>query len=168
MSKELITVTERELQGWPGASMTLAPQGKHSKMVLQFKDQTRMVVIATTPSDCRAVPNHLAVVRRELRAMGAERHHPTPAKPKPERAFKPHIPAYQTPFKELDQTMTQQNAKPVKKIEAIFAAIADLRYAEMLEFSGLLSSAAVSTDLKRRDVHGWAKMLQSAIDGVAA
>lgn len=159
MSKELIAATERELADWLDCSMTQEAQGKHGKIILRYKDQSRMVIVANTPSDHRAVPNHLAIVRRELRGMGATKARVIVGQPKAERPFKPHVPATQTPFKELDIAM-----KPSNKIEAIFASIADLRYGEMLQFAEILSNAAVDENLRRSVPNDWARMLQAVID----
>jgi hypothetical protein len=165
MSKELIAATERELQDWPGTNMTQDQQGTHGKIVLHFSGQSRLVVISCTPSDHRAVPNHLAVVRRELRNMGAQKAHVVVGKPKAERPIKAFKPVTQAPFKELELTM-----KPSNKIEAIFVSISDLRYGEMLDFAEILAGAAIELKLRRSVAADWANMLQAVIerDGVKA
>jgi len=159
MSKELINATQKELSDWPGVTMTQEPNGgKHCRVVLHFNGQTRLVIVANTPSDVRALPNHIAVVRRELRALGAEKARVVVGKPKAERALKPHVPATHKPLEALDQIVTQPK-KTADKFRAIFDAIEDLRYSEMMQFSAALADAAVATNLRRRDVHGWAHML---------
>ena len=140
---------------WPDTSMVEEVQGKHRKIVLSYKDQSRLVVMANTPSDKRALPNHIATGRRELRGMGAAKRHPQ-VTPKPERAFKPFAPAVQKPFEGLEVIM-----KPTNKIEAIFSAIGDLRYGEMLALSQLLSAAASDAKMRRSVPNDWAKVLHS-------
>ena len=78
MSKELLAATVKELEEWPGTSFEEESQGKHRKRILRYKDETRLVVFSNTPSDQRALPNHIALVRRELRGMGALKAHPWP------------------------------------------------------------------------------------------
>lgn len=160
MSKELIAATERELLEWTGVSMTQETTGKHSKIILHYGNQTRLVVISKTPGDFRALPNHLATVRRELRALGATKARVIVGKPKAERPFKPHTPATHKPLEELEYIVTQPK-KTADKFKAIFEAINDLRYAEMMQFAEILADHAVETNLKRRDIHGWARMFQS-------
>lgn len=160
MSKELLAATERELADWPGVTMTQEPDGgKHSRVILHYKGQSRLVIVAKTPSDVRALPNHLALVRRELRALGAEKARVIVGKPKEERPFKPHVPATHKPLEVLEQIVTQPK-KTEDKFRAIFTAINDLRYGEMMQFAAILADGAVATNLKRRDIHGWAHMLQ--------
>lgn len=159
MGKELIAATEKEIADWPGVTMTQEADGKHSKIVLHYGSQSRLVVVAKTPGDFRALPNHLATVRRELRALGAEKARVIVGKPKAERPFKPHVPATHKPLEALDQIVTQPK-KTADKFKAIFDAIEDLRYGEMLQFAAALADGAIATNLRRRDVHGWAQMLQ--------
>lgn len=163
MNKEFLAATQRELSDWPGVTMTEETQGKHCRAILHFAGQSRIVVVANTPSDMRALPNHLATMRRELRGMGAEKARIVVGKPKTERPFKPHVPATQEPFAALEPTVIQPK-KTTDKFRAIFDAIEDLRYGEMLAFSATLADAAIATNLKRRDVHGWAGMFQCVLD----
>ncbi len=155
MNKEFRAVTMRELETWPGVTITEEDGGKHDKVFLHFNGQTRMVVAAKTPSDVRAVPNHLAVVRRELRALGAERAHvvvgqSTPKKPAT-KVFE------QLPEKELPMSREA-------KLDEIFKGIDSLRYSEMLELAGHLRDIATDVNLRRGDMRSWAMMLQSATD----
>ena len=159
MSKELLAATLQELEGWPDTSLTEDAQGKHRKIVLHYKDQSRLVVMANTPSDQRALPNHIALVRRELRGMGASKTHAQPVKPSKGPDYNPFIPAKQAPFKDLEITVKQAN-----KIDAIFSAIGDLRYGEMLQLAGILSLAAVDTKMRRSYPGDWAKVLHSVAD----
>lgn len=160
MSKELLAATAKELLEWPDTSMEEEAQGKHRKVTLRYKEHSRLVIVANTPSDQRALPNHIALVRRELRGMGASKRHPQPPQPRP---FKPHVPATQTPFKDLEIAM-----KPSNTIEAIFAQIGSLRYGEMLILAELLRDAAVETGLRRNYPGDWAKMLHSVAETKAA
>lgn len=154
MSKELIEATAQELKGWADTSFTEEAQGKHRKLMLRYKDQTRLVVIASTPGDRRALANHLAVVRRELRGMGATKHQPKP--------FKPFVPATQPLIIEKEKPMTRDN-----KIEAIFKSIGDLRYGEMILLAELLSSQASTMKLRRSYAGDWAKMLHSIAESAS-
>lgn len=164
MCKEYVNATVRELEEWPDTSMTQEPQGKHSKLVLHYKDQSRLIVMATTPSDARGLQNHIATVRRELRGMGASKRHVIVGKPKAERPFKPHQPATQAPFKELEITMAEQPKTAEQKFTQILTAISDLRYGEMLRFADALSAAAIETKMQRNRPHDWARMLQALIE----
>lgn len=168
MSKELIAATQRELGDWPGATMTQEPNGKHGKLVLHYNDQSRLVIMALTPSDSRAIPNHLGIVRRELRSMGAQKAKIIVGKPKEERPHKPMQPATAKPMKELETIMSEAPKAPVnagQKINRILASVADLRYGEMLEFAALLSQAAIETKLQRNRPHDWARMFQMLAEG---
>jgi len=153
MSKELIAATKQELEGWPDTGVTEDVQGKHRKLVLSYKEQSRFVVIAATPSDRRALANHIAVVRRELRGMGASKHQPAP------KPFKPFVVATQPLIIEKETPMKQTN-----KIESIFTAIGELRYGEMILLAELLSSVAGDMKLRRSRPTDWAKMLHSIAD----
>lgn len=165
MSKELITATERELADWNGVTMTQEPDGgKHARIILHHGGQTRLVIVAKTPSDVRALPNHLALVRRELRALGAERARVIVGKPKVDRPFKPHVPATQKPFSELEPIIMAQPKDTNAKFKAIFDAIGDLRYGEMIRFAAGMRDMAVDHKLRRSDVHGWATLLQCAVE----
>ena len=163
MSKELLAATERELSDWPGATMTHEKDGgKHGRISLHYGGESRLVIIAKTPGDHRALPNHLAIVRRELRALGAEKAHIVVGKPKAERPFKPHVPTTHKPLEALEIVIMQpKNAE--QKFKVIFDAIEDLRYGEMLEFADRLREAAICTKLRRSEVHSWARTLQFAL-----
>ena len=153
MSKELIAATKQELESWPDTSMEECPQGKHRKLILSYKGQTSLVVLANTPSDRRALANHIAVVRRELRGMGATKHQPAP------KPFKAFVPATQNLIIEKEIPVKQTN-----KIEAIFTSIGDLRYGEMILLAELLASVAADMKLRRSHPNDWAKMLHSIAD----
>lgn len=156
MNKEFHAATVRELESWPGVTMTEEDGGKHAKVVLHFNGDSRIVVVAHTPSDTRALPNHIATLRREIRALGAERAHiiagakakPTPANPvlRAEHIFK-------------DTPMSRE-----AKQEAIFKSIGDLRYSEMLSLAEFLRDVATESNLQRGNPQSWAKMLQCAVD----
>jgi hypothetical protein len=159
VSKELIQATERELAVWPGSSFDVLPTGgKHGRLAIKYNDQSRLVIIAQTPSDNRAVPNHLAVVRRMLREMGARKAKNIVGQPAPEQPRQ----AAEQPQQTLADigTIIMQS----KKIPAILRAIEDLRFGEMLEFAQLLSETAVSMNLRRGRAQDWAMMLQSVAE----
>lgn len=153
MSKELIAATKQEVEGWPDTSVSEEAQGKHRKLVLSYKDQSRFVIIANTPSDRRALANHIAVVRRELRGMGASKHQPAP------KAIRGFVPATQNIIIEKEVIMKQTN-----KIEAIFQSIGELRYGEMILLADLLASVASDMKMRRSHASDWAKMLHSIAD----
>jgi hypothetical protein len=72
MAEDMIAVTRREIERWPGVAVTFANGGKHITATLAYGDKTRMVVCAKTPSDNgRGVKNHVAEVRRALLSLGA-------------------------------------------------------------------------------------------------
>ena len=155
MNKEFHAATVRELESWPGVTMTEEDGGKHVKVHLHFNGGSRIVIVANTPSDARALPNHIAVLRREIRALGAERAHivagakaKAPANPvlKPEHIYK-------------DQPMSRET-----KQEAIFKSIGDLRYSEMLSLAEFFRDVATESKLQRGSPQSWARMLQSAVD----
>lgn len=155
MNKELRTATLRELEDWPGVTMTEEDGGKHAKVTLHFNGQSRMVIAAKTPSDTRALPNHLATVRREIRAMGAERAHVVLGKPKEP----PANPVLRAVPQIVEPPMTRE-----AKLQSIFKSIGDLRYSEMLNLAELLRDVATDTNMQRGNVQSWAKMLQSTVD----
>lgn len=162
MSKELIAATVKELAQWPGCTMREETPGKHGKLVLGFNDQSRLCVMSMTPSDSRAVPNHLAIVRKLLRDMGASKAPVIVGKPQADRPERPFIPATTKPFVELETIMSD-----TKKIDAILTGIANLKYGEMLEFASLLSDAAVSNNLRRNRPQEWATMLHAVSEKAA-
>jgi len=156
VNKELKAATLKELEDWPGVTMTEEEGGKHSKAVLHFKGESRFVVVAKTPSDVRAVPNHLAVLRREIRAMGAQRSHIIvggKAKESPANPVLREVP------KLKEAPMSRETRQ-----EAIFKSIGDLRYSEMLDLAVFLRDVATEMNLRRASPDSWAKMLQSAVD----
>lgn len=155
MNKEMENATVRELQDWPGVTWTEENGGKHGKLILSYRGETRMIVVAHTPSDQRAVPNHLATLRRELRGMGAEKKYVTP-KATPEVV----APAMQ----KLEELIVP---KKTNKIEAIFTQIGDLRYSEMLELAAYFRDVATEKNLRRGQVESWARMLQAGVEGAA-
>ncbi|MBF5091321.1 hypothetical protein F1640_15140 [Novosphingobium sp. NBM11] len=164
MSKELIAATEREIADWHGVTMTHEPDGgKHGRISLHYAGNSRLVIIAKTPGDHRALPNHLAIVRRELRALGAEKARIVVGKPKAERPFKPLIPATHKPLEALE-TVIMQTKNTEQKFKAIFDGIEDLRYGEMLHFADLLRKASIAMKLRRSEVHSWARTLQFAVN----
>ncbi len=155
MNKELRNATEKELADWPGVTLTEEDGGKHTKATLHFAGQSRMVIVAKTPSDARALPNHLAVVRRELRALGAERAHVIVGKPKvlPVNPVLRFVPAL------MEVPMARE-----AKLDAIFKGIGELRYAEMLHLAEFMRDVATEAKLRRGEAHSWARTLQAMVD----
>lgn len=162
MDKQLLAATEKELEDWPGVTFTVEDGGKHPKVVLDYKGETRFVVTASTPSDNRALPNHLATLRREIRALGAERKHVVVGKAKP--APKPANPV----LREVPKIMEKKLMTTEAKLDAIFEKIGDLRYAEMLLLAEFMRDSATEAKLQRGNVNSWAKFLQSGVDAMAA
>lgn len=155
MNKEFHTATVRELESWPGVTMTEEDGGKHAKVILHFNGESRIVVVANTPSDARALPNHVATLRREIRALGAERAHiVSGAKTK-----QPANPVLQAAHIFKEAPMSRE-----AKQEAIFKSIGDLRYSEMLSLAEFLRDVATDMNLQRGNPQSWAKMLQTAVD----
>lgn len=154
MNKELRAATEKELQDWPGVTFEEEDGGKHTKLILKYRGETRFVVVSRTPSDVRAVPNHLTVLRKEIRALGAQRKHVVVGKKEP-----PANPVLREVPKSMEKPMSRE-----AKQEAIFKGIGDLRYAEMLDLAEFLRDVATETNLRRGNPHSWAKMLQAAVD----
>ena len=165
MSKQLIAETQREVSKWSDATMTQEQGGKHPRIILHYKGDSRMVVVASTPSDVRALKNHLATVRRELRGMGATKHKPVASNLNRERNDTQRIdlprekaPVAENPFDNLrNPAMSNQNT-----IDTIFASIERLRYSEMLEFAAILSNAACQEKMRRSNVNEWARTLHTA------
>ncbi len=148
MNKELRQATERELENWPGVTFTEETGKNHTKVTLHYNGQTRLVIASSTPSDVRALPNHLSVLRKEIRALGAERRQiiagakPTPA----------------APIITKEITVSHKS-----KTEQIFDLIGDLRYAEMLGLAEYLRDVATNENLRRGRVDSWAKTLHAAV-----
>lgn len=155
MNKEMYSATVRELEDWPGVTMTEEDGGKHARLILHFAGNSRMVIVAHTPSDARALPNHLATVRREIRALGAQRAHIVSGK-------KPLPPANPV-LREVPKPMEAPMGREAKQ-EAIFRSIGDLRYSEMLALAEFLRDVATEMKLQRGNPQSWAKMLQAAVD----
>jgi hypothetical protein len=155
MNKEFQSATARELESWPGVTMTEEDGGKHSKLVLHYNGESRIVVAANTPSDSRALPNHIALVRREIRGLGASRAH-LASGPKSDAPANPVL-------RSIPQIMEKPMSREVKQ-EAIFKSIGDLRYSEMLSLAEFLRDVATEAKLQRGNPQSWAKMLQSAVD----
>lgn len=150
MNKEMRQATERELEDWPGVTMTEETGKNHTKVTLAYNGQTRLVVASATPSDVRAVPNHLAIVRREIRALGAERKHVgVIAKARPDPA----------PLQIVKEAIIMSQ-KP--KTQQIFDLIGELRYSEMLALAQTLSDLATMTNLRRGKPASWANLLDVA------
>lgn len=150
MNREMRQATERELEDWPGVTFSEEQGKNHTKVILAYKGQTRLVVASSTPSDVRAIPNHLTILRREIRALGAERKHvvvtaKAPVDPAPLQLVKEKIIMSQKP-----------------KIDQIFDLIGDLRYSEMLDFAERLSVYATANNLRRGRPASWADMLHKA------
>ena len=164
MNKQFLAETNREIADWPDVSISQENAGKHGRIILHYKGESRIVVVANTPGDVRAIKNHIAIVRRELRGMGASK---TVApvslvqreRNKPNRIAVPtgEAPVQRNPFEALEAKNMNSNA-----IDAIFTQIEKLRYAEMLEFAAILSHAACANKLVRSNIAGWAQVLHNA------
>jgi hypothetical protein len=150
MNKDMRQATERELEDWPGVTFTEETGKNHTKVTLHYEGQTRLVIAASTPSDHRAIPNHLAIVRKEIRALGAERKHIViGAKAQPEPATLKIV---------KEPAMSHKS-----KTDQIFDLIGDLRYAEMLTLAEYLRDVATTENLRRGSSASWAKMLHEAV-----
>lgn len=156
MNKELRNATTRELESWPGVTMTEDEGGKHGKLTLHYKGESRLVVVSNTPSDSRALPNHIALVRREIRALGAERAH-IASGPKMQGSVA-------NPVMRADHICKEKTMTREAKQESIFKSIGDLRYSEMLALAEFLRDVATESNLQRGNPQSWAKMLQMAVD----
>lgn len=156
MNKDMRAATIRELKGWPGVTMTEEGGKKHPRIVLHYNGETRFVVVSATPSDARAQSQHLAVVRREIRALGAVRANVIAASTK---SPKPANPVLRESLKIKEKPMSKEN-----KLEAIFKSIGDLRYSEMLTLSEFLRDVATEKNLRRGYPQSWASTLQAAVD----
>lgn len=166
MNKHYFAETEREIAAWPDTSITQENGGKHGRILLHYKGESRIVVVANTPSDARAIKNHIATVRRELRGMGASKTVQPPSQH--QRTVNPFVcrdppaqaaPIIEQPFAKLTGETMNNNA-----IDAIFASIEKLRYAEMLEFASILSDAANAGKMRRSVPNDWARTLQLAAE----
>ena len=151
MNKDMKQATERELENWPGVTFTQETGKNHTKVTLHYNGQSRLVIAASTPSDVRAIPNHLSIVRREIRALGAERKQIiVGAKDKP--VTQPvSLPATK-----------ENNVSHKTKTDQIFDLIGDLRYSEMLALAEYFRDVATVENLRRGQTASWAKMLHAA------
>jgi len=159
MNKEMRNATLKELESWPDVTMTEEDGGKYTKATLHYNGESRLVVVANTPSDARALPNHIATVRREIRALGAERKHIVVGN----KAKKPKKAPVNPVLREVPKSMEKPMSRE-QKIEAIFKSIGDLRYSEMLTLAGFLRDVATEENLQRGRPASWANMLQAAVD----
>jgi hypothetical protein len=73
MTGEFRRAIQHEVSSWVGASVFFTERRKHSAASLVFQEQARMVVVARSASDTRALRNVISEVRRALRALGAIR-----------------------------------------------------------------------------------------------
>lgn len=158
MNKQMKAATLKELEAWPDVTMTEEDGGKHGKIILHYKGETRLVVVSHTPSDGRAVQNHLSVLRREIRGLGAKRKQIVVGKPK-KQPKAPANPVLREAPKSMEKLMTSQ-----AKIEAIFKSIGELRYSEMLSLAEFMRDVATKENLRRGQPASWAKTLQAAVD----
>lgn len=60
---------QRELAQWPGASATLARDGRHNIIRLAMHGRTALVTCSKSASCPRAIKNHVGDVRRALRNL---------------------------------------------------------------------------------------------------
>lgn len=169
MNKQYLAETRREIEAWEGVTITQEEGGKHGRVTLHYGGESRFVVVSNTPSDALGIKNHIALVRRILKQMGAVKALPasnqnTRETKKPVRVAMPTEPApvRENPFLKLEQPVMATQNNP---IDAIFASIERLRYSEMLEFASILSITAVHVNMRRNRVNEWAEMLQAAAEG---
>lgn len=146
MNKQYLAETQREVEGWLGVTVSTDTGGKHDRITLHLGNDSRFVVAPSTPSDVRGIKNHIAEVRRTLRAMGAVR---IVAQPKPAAVIT-------TPTNHKEEEV-----KPNNNLATIFDAIEKLRYSEMLELAALFADAAVISNLRRSRPNDWAALLHS-------
>lgn len=62
-----------EVNLWPGALVLFEQRKKHVCARLFYNEKERLVFMSATPSCRRATLNAVSDIRRELRALGAER-----------------------------------------------------------------------------------------------
>lgn len=146
MNKQYLAETQREVEGWLGVTVSADTGGKHDRITLHLGSESRFVVAPSTPSDVRGIKNHIAEVRRTLRAMGAVR---IVAQPKPVAP----APA---------PTIHKEPEMKTNNLSQIFDAIEKLRYSEMLELASFLSEVAVVDKLRRSRPNDWAALLHYA------
>lgn len=70
---DTLRMIERELENWPRVQHSIKSGTKHPKIVLQYNGKSRFVTYSSTKIDGRAAKNMLALVKRTLREIGAER-----------------------------------------------------------------------------------------------
>lgn len=167
MNKHYLAETQREIVDWPGTTITQENAGKHGRIILHYKGESRIVVVSNTPSDARAIKNHIATVRRELRGLGASK---TVVQSSPHQRDRntpirialpvQSAPVPTNPFENLERPVMSSS-----NIDVIFSSIEKLRYSEMLEFASILSSAACQEKLRRSHVQDWARTMQAAATG---
>ncbi len=166
MNKQFLAETQREVGDWPGATMTQENAGKHGRIVLHYKGESRIVVVANTPSDVRAIKNHIGIVRRELRGLGASKT-VAPTSQRQRETNKPvriSVPIELAPIQSNPFEILERPAMNSNNIDAIFVGIEKLRYSEMLEFAEILSGAACRERLRRSNAYDWARTLQTACE----
>jgi hypothetical protein len=69
----LIKAVERELQHYPGVESEVANGGTHKRIVFRLGERSRFMAIPKTPSDWRSTNNAVAVARKTMRELGAQR-----------------------------------------------------------------------------------------------
>jgi hypothetical protein len=60
---------EREVARFPGVRVTFEEGGRHIRAKVTFREGSRIVTISSTASDCRALRNQIADVRRAIREL---------------------------------------------------------------------------------------------------
>lgn len=148
MNRQYLAETQREAAQWLGVTVSQDTGGKHDRITLHLGNESQFLVVSNTPSDARGIKNHISLVRRTLRAMGAVR---IVAQPKPVAAS-----TINNPVIHKEEEMKTNN-----NLATIFDAIEKLRYSEMLELASVMADAAVIHNLRRSRVNDWADLLHS-------
>jgi hypothetical protein len=86
--RDIEKAIEREVEDWPGASVTFANGGKHPKAKLSYGGALLSVVFAGTPGSQRSIHNTLRDVRGALKKLGATRTKPEPSKDEDEAPYR--------------------------------------------------------------------------------
>lgn len=161
MNKQYLAETRREIEAWEGVTITQEEGSKHGRVVLHYGNESRFVVVSNTPSDALGIKNHIALVRRILKQMGAAKAAPQISAAQREKPVR-LVPPVETPPPKSEQPIMATNSN--NPIDAIFTSIERLRYSEMLEFATILSETAIAGNMRRNRINEWAQMLQSAAE----
>lgn len=67
--KQILKTVKRELEKYPGASVSVRQTRKHKELTLSYRGKTKKVFTSTSPSDARAVMNVIGDIRRVLKEL---------------------------------------------------------------------------------------------------